>query len=399
MIRGKNRINTLMSLGLALLAAAFIFSTQARADELSDLREKLQKLEERFNDELSFQKEERLALFEQLDEAIKLNMYIGLDYESFEASRSTFKADSLELVSEIQLQNKMAAFFELEFKGEAAEVEQAWFEYLVLPAFNPRFGAILVPFGAYNLDHFNYRRALAHRPVAMKHIVPVTWREAGLGFTGKLFIESEGGQWAEELGLDYQFFLVNGLTESFEPVSSRKARGGLNQDNNNKALVGRIGLTLNGLNTLGFSTYQGKYDLKSRKTLSGLDVDWQIQHGPFGFLGEIARFHLQAPGDLPKSLEGGYAQINYRFWPQFLQKSRLGRDLEDPHLLLVLRFGEAVIQGDFGQNRETRWTGGINYRPYPSFVTRIEYQWNQTSDQALEHGDDSGLILSFAAAF
>ncbi|MFQ5543391.1 MAG: hypothetical protein ACE5FY_03455 [Nitrospiria bacterium] len=389
-----------MMMGIMFIMS-LIFSTSCQADELSDLKNRVRELEDRFDDELLFQRDEHLALFDQLNEVIKLNMYIGLDYESFEKSPSSFKAESLELVSEMNFRNKMTAFFEIEFKGEEAEVEQGWFEYLIDPLFNPRFGAILVPFGAYNLNHFNYQRALAHRPIAMKHVVPVTWREAGAGFTGTLFIENEGGKWIDELGIDYQLFLINGFTGKFEPTSSRGARGAFNQDNNNnKAIVGHVGFTLNEINQLGLSVYHGEYEDHLQSGISGLDIDWSFQRGPFEFLGEYARFNLEsASSQIPKNLQGGYAQVNFNFWPKSFNKTVLGKKHEDPTFILVLRYGEAIIEGRVDKNEELRWTAGINYRPYQTFVARIEYQWNQAANIPIEHGDNDGLVISFAAAF
>jgi len=387
-------------LSAIMIVNGFLFSPACRADELTDLKNRVKELEDRFNDELLFQRDEHLTLFDQINDTINLNMYISLDYESFKKSRSRFKADSLELVSEINFRGKMAAFFEIEFNGDEAEIEQGWFEYLIDPVFTPRLGAILVPFGSYNLHHFNYRRALAQRPLAMKHVVPVTWREAGAGFTGGLLTRYGEGKWINELQIDYQFFFVNGFTENFETNSSREARGAFSEDNNNnKGTVGRIEIILSN-GGVGFSAYHGKYDNQNKRDISGLDVDWQLTLGSGEFLGEYAYFSLEDPSaEIPNKLQGGYAQVNYNFWPKSLNDTFLGRGHEDPALILVLRYGEAKIKGNFDKNEEYRWTTGINYRPYQTFVARIEYQWNQTIDEPIEHGDKDGLIISFAAAF
>jgi len=401
-INHPNTMQKLMScLSPLILVATFIYGTPCFANELSDLKDRVKELEERFDDEVSFQRDEHLNFFNQMNEGIKLNMYIGLEFESFETTHSGFKADSFELVSELNFKDKMTAFFEIEFKGKEAEIEQGWFEYLIDPLFNLRMGAILVPFGAYNLDHFNYQRELSSRPIAMRHIVPVTWREAGIGLTGNLFIENEGGRWIDEIGLDYQFFVINGMTEKFKTNSSRGARGIFNGDSNdNKAVVSRIGLTLNSENVLGLSAYHGEYHDHLGSQISGLNFDWSFLHGPFEFLGEYARFNLEKTlPEIPKKLQGGYAQINYHFWPKFFNTSFLGKGHENPAFSLVLRHGEAIIQGAFDKNEERRWTVGINYRPYHTFVSRIEYQWNETRNQAIEHGNKNGLIVSFAAAF
>ena len=392
---------TVIGLSVVLLIAGVFSTTPSRAGELADLKKEVQVLEKRLDSEIQFLKEEQAAARNRLDEWIALNLYISLAFRDFEKTDSFFDGQDLELISEMDFKNRMGAFFEIEFSGEEAEVEQGWFEYRIAQAFTPRFGVVLIPFGGYNLNHFSYRRELAERPVAMKSVVPVTWREAGAGFTGNTFIESMEGGWLEDLDIEYQFFFVNGFTEAFEATGSRKARGEFGDDNNhNKAVVGRIGLNADETFALGLSGYHGKYDDSSRKAVSGYDIDWAFSFNTFDFIGEYAHFDLEKSADpIPGTLRGGYVQANYHFWIASLNKTLWGRRYLDPHFTAVLRYGQAEIDGEAANNKERRWTAGINYRPFETFVARIEYQWNKATGTPIVHGDRNGVTISFSAAF
>ena len=60
---------------------------------------------------------------------------------------------------------------------------------------------------------------------------------------------------------------------------------------------------------------------------------------------------------------GAYAQLNYHFWPEFLDDTFLGRNFDNPTLTLVSRYGFAEIHDDSdagsGNNKEKRTTLGL----------------------------------------
>ena len=101
--------------------------------------------------------------------------------------------------------------------------------------------------------------------------------------------------------------------------------------------------------------------------------------------------------------QGAYTQLNYHFWPKFLDGTFLGRGFKDPKLTLVGRYDWGLISDDsdasLGDNEENRWTLGLNYRPVDNFVFKFEYQWNQTTNEALERGDNNGFLTSMAVGF
>ena len=60
--------------------------------------------------------------------------------------------------------------------------------------------------------------------------------------------------------LNYEGYIINGLDEDISDTGMRNAKGAIEADeNNNKALVGRLGLGLNRNLEFGVSAYQGKF--------------------------------------------------------------------------------------------------------------------------------------------
>ena len=102
----------------------------------------------------------------------------------------------------------------------------------------------------------------------------------------------------------------------------------------------------------------------------------------------------------PKYMRGFYLEPRYHFWPKFLSNTFLGRGFKDPKLTLVGRYDWVDIADDgdagSGSNKEKRYTLGINYRPIESWVFKLEYQRNSSSNEVLERGDKDGVMASMA---
>ena len=139
-------------------------------------------------------------------------------------------------------------------------------------------------------------------------------------------------------------------------------------------------------------------------------MDWKLTKWPFGFIGEYASFSLDAGGfendgvtTVPGYLSGYYLQAKYRFWFDCLKGTFLGKGFEDPHFTLVAGLDRVTIDDDgdpnTNPNQESRETIGLNYRPNETFAFKMEYQFNHTTNESLEHGDLDGFIGSVTAAF
>ncbi len=106
--------------------------------------------------------------------------------------------DTISFHSEIEVEHTLVAGGDA--PGEVA-IEQALIEWKLYKSYlTLRGGILLVPMGIVNTWHEPPIFNGVERPSVAKNIIPSTWREAGLGFSGEL-IE----------GLTYQLYLISGL--------------------------------------------------------------------------------------------------------------------------------------------------------------------------------------------
>lgn len=91
---------------------------------------------------------------------------------------------------------------ELEFEHvKEVYVEQAFMNYRINSAFNLKAGLMLIPMGIQNEYHEPTTFNGVERTSIEHDIVPTTWRELGIGFSGNL----------DQISLKYQVYAVNGL--------------------------------------------------------------------------------------------------------------------------------------------------------------------------------------------
>ncbi|MCA9403418.1 MAG: hypothetical protein KC897_06530 [Candidatus Omnitrophica bacterium] len=341
--------------------------------------------------------------------------YMDHEFENFENTDSTFDQHRWIINVGAQLGERLRFFSEYEIEhggpdaagGGEAKVEQAYIDYLITEWINLRFGALLVPFGRTNIYHDSDLRDLTSRPLVARDIIPTTWTESGAAFFGE-FAPVIGAY--EDLVVNYEVQVINGLNDGFSDTGLGGARGSLSSDNNNnKAVAGRVVLSPALGHEVGLSGYYGAYN-EYGDSISGKGVDFLSTWGPLELTGEYAYFKVNAPEfaasgitDIADEFEGYHIQAAYHFWPAFLDETFLGRTFEDPVFTLVGRYGWARIDDDAdagtGDNEEDRWTLGINYRPVESWVMKLEYQWNDTENEALERGKNDGWFWSVAMGF
>jgi hypothetical protein len=381
--------------------------------------------------------EQNLSLFEELRNRAKINLYGTLEFSNFEKTKSTFQGRDFEILADIKASKRFRIFAGLQAIDQCIHchrpgtpgtreslestlnrgsrdrnlvVTQGWIEYSINRYINPRFGIILVPFGRYNQEHYDTTQELVSRPIMALDVVPTVWSEAGAGFTGSISLaDASSSEWLQEFELNYQLYVVNGLTDAhIEDTGLGMTPGRFNNDNNNnKALVGR--LELNPLTNISIVLigYLGAYDTHDNNILA-YDIDWKIEYGPAEVVGEFANFDLDegvndAGLAVPENLHGGYIEGRYHFWPNFLNKTFLGWELDDPKFTAIIRAGYVETKDDGdpdeGDNREERLTMGFNYRPIESLVVKLEYQINKTENEPFQMGDNNGFMASVSAAF
>ena len=345
---------------------------------------------------------------------VSLGGYFDMEYLDRENEDAAFRQHRWIINIGAQLADRIRfnSEYEIEYGGTnapagdgEAKVEQAYGDYLINDMINLRAGPVLPPFGRYNLYHDSDLQDLTDRPILAKDIIPTTWTEAGYGFFGE-FNPALGSY--EDLMINYEIYAVNGLDSGFSDTGTSGAKNSLKTDNNDdKAFVGRVAVSPFLGHEVAVNGYSGEYNGKG-DTLTGIGFDILNTFGPLELVMEYVYFGVEetptAISDLANYFQGAYAQLNYHFWPEFLNNTFLGRGFERPTLTLVGRYDWAKIGDDSdavgsGDNEEDRYTIGFNYRPLDTFVVKFEYQFNHTKNETLEAGDNNGFISSVALGF
>lgn len=368
--------------------------------------------------------------------------YASTEFENFEGRNATFDHHRLILEASAQLHKRVSFYTEIEFehapaisskssgntqlniadlnnngmieateavdipiefsaengKGGELEIEQAWVQYDATANIGFRTGVILIPFGRFNLYHDDDLQNLTSRPLVARRVIPTTWADVGAGFVGQV-------NFGDESRLAGEVYVINGLDDDFSSGTGglRGARASRESDNNNnKAVVGRVVLQPSLGQEIGVSGYYGNYD-NSGNAISGIALDWLYKFSAIMFKGEYAYFALDSgvnsKGELsPRNIQGVFAELGYEFWPAFLNGTFLAEGFENPLFVLSGRYNYAAIDSRIAGSilDENSYVVGFAYKPLVSMLLKTEWQFNQGS---LERGDSSGFMSSVAIGF
>ncbi|HMS85038.1 MAG TPA: hypothetical protein PKD12_15440 [Nitrospira sp.] len=364
-----------------------------KEDSVDHLKERLHQIEEQHRKELADLKE-RLGVVEQrqsslsdeLTQNIRVGAYGAVAFENFQDRRSTHDGNFEVLISG-QFHDRIRVYTEIDLglPHGTADAEQAYVDLLLAQPFNVRAGVLLIPFGKFNLDHFDPRRDLTRPPSVARLVTPTTWSDLGFGAFGFVPI-------SDNIKGTYEIQVINGLTDKFLATPGhlpdpglQSARSGLRQDNNgDKAVVGRGTVKFFDQYEVGFSGYRGEYKPGSSDLITGIAFDAEFkprnikiwEH--FQLRSEFARFDLQG-STTPSSLWGYYIQLTYRFWPAALNSTILGRHFNNPTFALVGLYGRTKMNttaSPTGSLTGEQIIIGFNYRPVEDYVFKMEYQFN-----------------------
>src|SRR6266571_4872220 len=371
--------------------------------------------------------------------------YMDLQYRLFNSSKSTgigqpgtgagsSSFDQQRFVpffySDITDRLKVAAELEIEHgirsksntgSGIEVSLEFATIDYLIHEKLNFRAGIILLPVGKFNLLHDSPLNDLSDRPLVATAIIPSTLSETGAGFYGtfyptrlsKLDYELYATQGFNGYdGITPQITEANGLRDARQRVST--AEDGLD-NNNGKAVVGRVAFSpILGIE-VGGSGYFGTYDPASKRPLAIWAADWTFQRGPFELIGEAAWVYARdnskdlngtpfldptSPAGhlLPQRMDGYYVQGNYHFLPQFLRRWAPSYFTEASTFTAVVRWDQINTNSEFSDTKRERLTFGLNFRPVEDTVFKVDYQFN-FEDGKNNFIRNDGLVLSVATYF
>ena len=275
-----------------------------------------------------------------------------------------------------------------EEKGEVS-VEFAYLDYLIRPEVNIRAGLVLLPMGFINELHEPPVFLGARRPDVEDRIIPTTWRELGVGVFG------DAGP------VSYRAYVVNGLDsaglEAEEPLHEAR-QGGSQASAEDLAVTGRLDFTgLPGL-LVGASGYTGNSaqgrevvgrSFDARVTLLDAHAEWRwrgIQaralaaRGKIGDADDVSLANGLSGEDLvPSRFTGAYLEAGYDVlfqrggaaslvpfarWERFNTQDEVPRRSET----------QGGAAGANPANDVRLWTFGLQFRPIPQVVVKLDYQ-------------------------
>ena len=283
--------------------------------------------------------------------------------------------DDLRFFSELELEHSLAG----EGKEGEVELEQAYVEYDINQHHRVKGGLFLMPVGILNETHEPETFYGVERNNVEKNIIPTTWWEGGVMFSGEL------GQ-----GFSYDVAMTSGLETSAD--NSYKIRNGRNKvaeaSANDFAYIGRLKWTgIPGVEIGATAQYQE--DLT--QGTSGEDVSatfyevhTDIQKGPLGLRALYATWDLDGEG--PKAI-GADEQTGWYIEPSFKINQYVGV------------FGSYSQwdneAGSDSQSEYEQWNVGVNWWPHKQVVIKADYQ-----DQEKDNGEQlKGLNLGIGYSF
>ena len=295
---------------------------------------------------------------------------------------------------------KVSFVSEVEFEHVSeVYVEQAFLDYKIKNNLSLNAGLMLIPMGIQNLYHEPPTFNGVERTNVDKYIIPTTWREMGIGLSGRSI----------EHSINYQAMLVNGFN-GYDDGGVFNGKSGLRSGRQKGAesyitypdFAGRASYYgISGLN-LGFSAYIGEseskaYDgldladetavLSADSTIIGIQmigVDARYNKGPLQLTGqyiiaELAntdQYNGLTEKDLGSKLTGYYYEIGYNLMDGIIPA--ISSDSEE--LIAFVRYEnynthdetEGVAIND-AYNR-TEMTFGLGFKVAQGAVFKADYQ-------------------------
>jgi len=333
-------------------------------------------------------------------------MLVRSDYEagvhegySFEARRF-----NIFLFSSVSDLIKLTSELEFEHGTEEIKLEMALVDLQFREEFNLRGGILLSPLGKFNLAHDSPKNEFVDRPLVSTRIIPSTLSEAGLGFYGSFYPTGENR-------VTYETYLVNGLTDGIvlggDGTSLPEGRPEAFEEDNNgsPAFTGRMAFSPELGGELGFSIHTGRYntykvegvDVDEPRTATLLALDAEYEIGRLALQGELAR----ASVEIPPSLVGLFAEKQWGFYGQALYNLFDGVLPMFPQSVLAVgtRYDYIDLDTDIEGGHLRRFTFGVNLRPVPETVLKLNYLHNWEFDRINNETRSAALQFGIATYF
>lgn len=320
-----------------------------------------------------------------INTGVTVGGYGEITYNQPEADNGELDVQRLVLLFGYKFNDKVQFVTEVELEHvEEVFVEQAFLQYSLNDNVNLRGGLMLVPMGIVNEYHEPTTFNGVERPSIDGSIVPTTWREIGVGVSGRF----------DEASLRYQAYVFNG----FASVNETKVLGGSNGLRNGRQkgirstvdspnLAAKLDYYgIQGLR-LGLSGYFGRSQAEddvedidgTSVGISMLGFDARYAYKRFTARGQFIHasindtkdYNSLYDTDLGSALQGYYLEAAYNLLP--LDKEQ--------QLYAFARYEDydthASVDGGLMKNDSydrNEITFGLSYKIAPGAVVKADYQ-------------------------
>ncbi len=321
--------------------------------------------------------------------------YAQIDYNEPDGSTpGKLDVHRLVLLFGYKFNDKVSFLTEIEYEHvKEVFVEQAFVNYNINVNFNIKGGLMLVPMGIINEYHEPPTFYGVERPGVDHDIVPTTWREIGVGVSGKF----------DNLSLKYQAYIFNGFLSYKDGEGTLRGKDGLRKGRQKAAesIINSPNLSVKfdyygilGLK-LGLAGYFGKTQTDdtsieaSTVGVSMIGLDARYIYNSLELRGQYIYTSLSGTSDynnltgkdLGSKMDGLYGEIAYDFMPILNKKS-------SKKLVLFTRYEkfnthkqtEGSLEPNKAYNRKII-TSGIDYKIASGVALKVDYQWLDNAEQ------------------
>ena len=332
------------------------------------------------------------------ERGLSIGGYGEITYNNLEGKSDPAEIDVQRLVIlfAYKFDDRTSFVTEIEYEHvKEVYVEQAFINYVLADGVNLRGGLMLVPMGIINEYHEPTTFNGVERPSLDSKIVPTTWREMGIGVSGRI----------NNASIRYQAYVMNGFLSYGD---SHKLRGldGLRKGRQKGAesvgsdvnFAGRI--EYYGLPNLkfGLSYYTGNTQTTAPEIsntqigLSMVGLDYRYKNGKLSSRGQFISsslsdteaYNLEGNTDVGSAMGGYYVEGAYNLLP-LDSRQKLDIFLRYENFNTHQKTAGALIANDAYHRNET--TFGLSYHLASGAVFKADYQSKGT---AVEGSDAVG---------
>ena len=325
-----------------------------------------------------------------IPQGVTIGGYGEILYNQPEGRNGELDVQRLVMLFGYKFDEKVQFVTEIEFEHvKEVYVEQAFVNYSIANSLNIRAGLMLVPMGIINEFHEPTTFNGVERPSMDNKIVPTTWREIGLGLSGRL----------DGIAMRYQAYIFNGFISHDGANGTLKGSNGLRSGRQKGAesIVDQFNLSAKvdyyGIPNLrvGLSGYQGRTQaddavnstLGSDIGVSMIGLDARYKWMNFSARGQYVNANLSdteaynnfTGRDLGSELEGFYIETAYNVLP-ITNKQRL-----DAFVRYEQYDTHKSVAGNLVKNLaydRQEWTMGLSYHMSIGSVFKVDYQSKAT---------------------